>query len=185
MKQTELHELFSCFREQCIWLRCCYNTYINIFESGDNIKEVLKNSAPIFFHDLNIILVEYIILQICKISDPAESWGHKNLTSDGMNIALKEKGLMTEEIENISSELKHYRDLIKESRNKLISHLDRRTVLNDVTMGENSKEEVENFFESLQLYFDAVGIAIGIEPLDFRSTAGPGDALDLVKKLKG
>ena len=92
---------------------------------------------------------------------------------------------MTEEIENISSELKHYRDLIKESRNKLISHLDRRTVLNDVTMGEHSKEEVENFFESLQLYFDAVGIAIGIEPLDFRSTAGPGDALDLVKKLKG
>lgn len=185
MKQTELQEFFSSFREQCIWLRCCYNTYLALYESGDCIKEVLQASAPAFFHELNTILIEYVLLQICKITDPAESGGHKNLTFEGVNTALEENGLMSKEIADFSSGLSRYRDLVKDSRNKLISHLDRQTVLNGLTMGEHSEEEVTSFFECLQRYVDAVGIAVGIGPLDFRSTAGSGDALDLIKTLKG
>ena len=126
MKQTELQEFFSSFREQCIWLRCCYNTYLALYESGDCIKEVLQASAPEFFHELNTILIEYVLLQICKITDPAESRGHKNLTFEGVNTALEENGLMSKEIADFSSGVSRYRDLVKDSRNKLISHLDSR-----------------------------------------------------------
>ncbi len=92
---------------------------------------------------------------------------------------------MTQEIAEFSSGLSRYRDLVKDSRNKLISHLDKETVLSGLTIGEHSEEEVTNFFECLQGYVDAVGNAVGVGPLDFRSSARPGDALDLIKALKG
>ena len=166
-------------------MRCCYNTYVALYESGDCVHGVLQASAANFFHDLNPILIEYVLLQICKITDPAETGGHKNLTFEGVNAVLEENGLMTQEIANFSSGLSRYRDLVKDSRNKLISHLDRDAVLNGLAIGEHSEEEVANFFECLQGYVDAVGIAVDVGPLDFRSTSGPGDALDLIKMLKG
>ena len=183
MKQTELQEFFSCFREQCIWLRCCYNTYLALYESGDCIKEVLQASAPVFFHELNKILIEYVLLQICKITDPAERGGHKNLTFEGVNTALEENGLMSKEIADFSSGLSRYRDLVKDSRNKLISHLDRESVLKGLPIGEHPEEEVTAFFESLQGYVDAVGNAVGVGPLDFQTTAGAGDVVDLIRTL--
>ena len=185
MKQTELKELFLAFRDQCIWLRCCYNTYLALYESDDCTKKVLQASAPVYFGDLNKILIEYVLLQICKITDPAESAGHKNLTFEGVNKVLGEDGLMTNEIAGFSCGLSHYRELVKESRNKLISHLDRESVLNGLPIGEHPEEKVTAFFESLQGYVDAVGNAVGVGPLDFRTAAGPGDVLDLIRTLSG
>jgi hypothetical protein len=83
-----------------------------------------------------------------------------------------------------SQGLAHYRNLIKDSRNKLLSHLDKESVLMGQPIGEHAKDEVTAFFQSLYGYVDAVGNAVGIGPLDFRTTVGPGDVLDLVKVLK-
>ena len=185
MKQNELQKLFLSFRDQCIWMRCCYNTYSELYESGDRTKEVLQASAPRFFQDLNAILIEYVLLQICKITDPAESAGRKNLTFEHVNTALRDNHRMTDEIARFSCGLSRYRKLVKDSRNKLISHLDRESVLNGLPIGEHPEKEVTAFFESLQGYVDAVGNAVGVGPLDFRTTAGPGDVLDLIKTLSG
>ncbi len=183
MKQTELEELFLGFREQCIWLRCCYNTYSALYESGERTKEVLQASAPIFFRDLNEILIEYVLLQICKIMDPAEIAGRKNLTFEHVNTALQDNHLMTDEIARFSCGLSRYRKLVKDGRNRLIAHLDKESVLNGLPIGEHPEEEVTAFFESLQGYVDAVGNAVGVGPLDFRTTAGAGDVVDLIRTL--
>ena len=185
MTTSELEKIFVAFREQCIWLRRCYDMYCALYESNDRTKKILTASALWFFHELNIILTEYFPLQVCKITDPAETAaGRKNLTVDGLNIELRERGLMTEEISEYSASLSRYRELVKEPRNKIIGHLDLETVLNDVPIGGHKKEDVIEFFENLQGYCNAVGIAVGVGPSDFRTTSGPGDALDLIKVLK-
>ena len=43
---------------------------------------------------------------------------------------------------------------------------------------------MDEFFENLQSYFDVAGVAVGVGPLDFRSSPGPGDVLDLIHTLK-
>lgn len=184
MEQTDLQKLFLAFREQCIWLQCCYNTYSALYESGDETEKVLRDSASIFFKELNAILIEYILLQICKITDPDESQGRKNLTFERVNAALRDAYRMTNEIAHFARGLSRYRELVKEGRNKLISHLDEEAVLKGLPIGEHPKEETTAFFECLYGYVDAVGNAVGVGPLDFQTTAGPGDALDLVKTLK-
>ena len=185
MNSTTLQALFLAFREQCIWLRSCYNTYLSLYESDERTTKALNDSAHLFFQDLNRILIEYVLLQVCKITDPAETAGHKNLTFEGLNAELCNDGLMTQEIADLSAGLSHYRDLVKDARNKLLGHLDRETILNDLPIGEHAEQEVTEFFSCLQGYVDAVGNAVGVGPLDFRATPGSGDVLDLIWVLKG
>ena len=184
MKLAELKKLFLAFREQCIWLRCCYNTYSALYESGDDTKKLLMDTAKIFFGDLNTILTEYVLLQVCKITDPAENLGRKNLTVARVNAGLQDAGKMTDEIVRLTEGLLCYRKLVKDSRNKVIAHVDEETVLNGFPVGEHAQEEVSAFFENLQGYVDAVGNAVSVGPLDFRATSGAGDVLDLIKTIK-
>ena len=185
MEQIDIRQLFLAFRSQCIQLRTCYNTYTALYESGETVKIIMNSSAPVFFQDLNGILIEYIMLQVCKITDPAKTGGKPNLTCLAVNASLEKTGLMTDEITSHSRGIMEYRKLVKDARNKLISHADLNTVLSGLTLGEHSKEDVEKFFECLQGYTDAVGNTIGVGPLDFRVTAGSGDVLDLIKILRG
>ena len=170
MSTSELEKLFVNFREQCVWLRICYNTYHALYESGACTEKTLRDSAPWFFDDLNTILIEYVRIQICKITDPAEIGCRKNLTVESLNAKLRKRNLMTKEISDLSDNLLYYRSLIKEARNKLHSHLDLETVLNDESIAGHSKEEKNKFFSDLQDYNDAVGNAIGVGPLDFSAS---------------
>jgi hypothetical protein len=189
MTQDEIQRVFLAFREECIWLRICYNTYKALYESGQEILDAISETAPIFFYDLNIILTDYVILQICKITDPPETIIKKcrrpNLTVQYLNHLLEGGDLLTNEIRRYSENLHTYREKVKAARNRLIAHLDANAVMNGKPIGEHEKEDVEKFFDSLQEYADAVGNAVGVGPLDFRTIPGRGDAIDLIRKLRG
>ena len=182
----EPKKTFESFREQCIWLRCCFNTFRSLYESNDETSTALRLTAWRFFEDLNEILREYIILQICKLTDPAQDGRgrHTNLSVDGVNAVLCKNKLMTPEIRGYASELLRYREFVKESRNKIIGHLDRKTIVEGLPIGEHPAEEVFRFFDNLQKYTDAVGWVVGVGPLDYQAVPGKGDVLDLIKTLK-
>lgn len=184
MDSNELQETFLAFREQCIWLQTCFNTYYALYESGDETLRVLSETAPLFFHDLNHILIEYCILQICRLTDSARTFGRDNLTVNHINELLAAKNILTSEISTATAGLVHYRSLIKDSRNWIISHADKLTLLDRNPIGEHAPEEVTGFFKNLYCYIDAVGNSIGVGPLDFSNTSGAGDALDLLRYLK-
>lgn len=183
MATHDLEETFLAFREQCIWLQTCFNIYTALFEADEKTTTVLASTAPLFFHDLNLILVEYCLLQVCRLTDPPKSSKKDNLTVRHINFLLQNEGLLTSEISGATNGLAHYRSLIIDSRNWIISHADKRTLLNDLPIGEHTKADASAFFESLYQYVDSVGTAIGVGPLDFRTTSGSGDALDLIRQL--
>ena len=101
-----------------------------------------------------------------------------------MNAELCNSGLMTTDIDGYAAELLRYREYVKDARNKIISHLDRKTIIAGLPIGEHPEEEVPRFFDNLQRYADAVGDAVGVGPSDFQSVRGKGDVLDLIKVLK-
>ena len=183
MTTPHLQQTFLTFREQCIWLQTCYDMHKALFESGESTTNTLSSAAPLFFHDLNLILVEYCLLQVCRITDPPKSLGKDNLTVKHINSLLQAEGLLTSEISAASDGLARYRGLISDSRNWVISHADKRTLLDGLPIGAHTQADVSAFFESLYQYVDSVGTAVGVGPLDFRTTSGAGDALDLVRKL--
>jgi AbiU2 len=178
-------DVFKRFREECIWLQSCYNTYKALYVGPHAVRgDLLWATAPIFFYDLSVILVDYIYLLIGRVTDPATTRGQANLTVAAIDTMLAEAGLITDAIKNCSTGMHRYRELIKPARDKLIAHLDRDTVLAAKTLGEHSPEEARGFFDNLHRYIDEVGIAIGVGPLDISGTGASGDALDLLKVLR-
>src|SRR5207244_10164704 len=98
MKTTKLQEAFLAFREQCIWLQTCFNIYTALYESGGHSSRVMSATAPLFFHDLNHILVEYWLLQVCRLTDPPRTSSRDNLTVKHINDLLAAEDKLTPEI---------------------------------------------------------------------------------------
>jgi len=184
MNLNNLQETFIAFREQCIWLQTCFDTYTALYESGEDTENLMLATAPHFFHDLNLILIEYCFLQICKLTDPARSLKRDNLTVKHISELLEKEKKLTRKISQASDGIASYRDLIVDSRNKIISHADKDVMLKDGTLGEHQRDDVTQFFKCLYSYVDEVGNALGVGPLDFRSTYGSGDVFDLIRYLK-
>ncbi|RCK18713.1 hypothetical protein TH8_21720 [Thalassospira profundimaris] len=180
----QLSTEFKAFRIECIWLKQCHFTFNQMFESDQETAQLLHETAPLFFHDLNHILIEYIFLQVCKITDPAKAGKRSNLTLPFLNQQLENQNLLTEEIKRYSDEILRYRSLVQTARNRLVSHLDMKSVLAAESLGLHSSEDVVCFFECLQKYCDAVGRIVGVGPLDFSHPGCSGDVLDLISKLK-
>jgi hypothetical protein len=183
VKDPTLGDIFEKFRNRCVELQICYSMYRHLFEADEDVSDILRRTAMVFFHDLNRILIEQIYLHISRITDPARSGKRENLSVANINEMLERAGLMTGNVDHLSKQLMRYRDIIKEVRNKIIAHLDKQTVVNNLKIGVHAAEEVTAFFENLYEYCDEVGLATGKGPLDFRTVAGPGDVLDLINAL--
>jgi hypothetical protein len=97
---------------------------------------------------------------------------------------LQTQKLLSFDISKVTQGIVSYRKMIIDSRNKIISHADKDTLLQGSPLGEHQKEDIVKFFQCLYRYVDEVGNAVGVGPLDFRSTYGSGDVLDLIRHLK-
>ena len=184
MPSSHIVESFLALRQECIWVRSCFNTFCTLFESGNETLTVLEQAAPAFFRDINLILLEHFTLQVCRITDPASSSGRENLTVKNLNLALEKEGLLSPEIDETSERIHKYRSLVVDARNKIVSHADKTKILSRTESDPHAKSDVEDFFAALYSYVDLVGGALGVGPLDFTYTGSEGDAEALVACLE-
>jgi hypothetical protein len=126
----------------------------------------MSRVANIFFGDLSSMLRENIILQVCKITDPAkDAYGNDNLTIDfllqhfvGSNSEPSERSSLALEVEpatmqrltELNNKLQDFRRKILPARNKLISHLDRETIRTGAPLGGVPDSEWNEFWSNLQ-----------------------------------
>lgn len=183
MSIRALQEDFVKFRESCIWLRNCYNTFNVLYAEADN-ADSLQRTALTFFTDLNTILQEYFFLQVRRITDAAETRGRANLTVARINAGLQEFSIITDSILALSNRLHHYRATTADIANRAVAHNDHATAFQEGLVGAHGEGELENFMEAVQAYTDEVGIALNLGPLDYRMQGCAGDVRDLVRALQ-
>ncbi len=175
---------FVAFRDECIWLRTCYDTFHALFGGNEETERVLKRTAQMFFTDLNVMMVEYWFIVASRITDPSRTMGRANLSVRNLLEVLREHDACTLEIEAMATALQDYRNLIQEARNRLVAHADRAAFLSKALLGEHQEAALLKFLRDLQSFNDLLGEAVGEGPLDFSVTSGPGDAYDLIRVLK-
>ena len=177
-------EVFNTFRVESVWLRSIYDTTQALFSSGTDITDLLQRCAAHFFADLNHILIEYWVLVVARITDPAKTMGRENVTAKLILEMLDKLGLLTAEIQSESDGLHRYRAILNDARNRVVSHADKETFLNPALLGIHAPHDIIEFLAHLQKFNDLVGEALEEGPLDFQSTYGPGDVFDLLRVLK-
>lgn len=185
MVAEKLKNDFESLREHCVVIRRNYNTYNDLFFSGND--ELLIKSASTFFNDIAEILHRDWILQVCKLMDPASTKRKgqvlENISIELINSQLEEHGLLSDEISVVSEVLNKYGEKLVPARHKRLAHFDREHHEKAIRLGETTEQELEGFLINLQKYCDLVGNSIGLGPLDFSSSGYPGDVQDLINVL--
>jgi len=114
------------FVDHCVTLRAFWAHYQTLFEGSDLKRELLQSTAHKFFRDLNLMLIEHLILQICKLTDPECTMGKRNLTVQFLinNADFSASPRELAKLTKIAARIDAFRKRILPARNKLISHLD-------------------------------------------------------------
>jgi hypothetical protein len=177
------------FSDHCVFTRSIYLHAKYLFESSTvEDKALMERTASVFFSDLNRLLIEYVILQVCKITDPAQD-RRKN---DNQSIAflLQHYDLTcdpaaSKQLNELHARLQAFRDKLRPARDKLISHSDRQSILAGSPLGAATDQEWAQFWLDLQEVVRIIHqIVVGGPPFYLNGVTGLSDAGGLLKALR-
>lgn len=147
----------------------------------------MERAAPTFFGDLNRMFVEYMILQVCKITDPAQDI-RKN---DNHTIAFLMKHYdfssdptTRQRLNQLGGRLQAFRQMLLPARNKLISHSDRQAVLAGQSLGDAPQSEWDEFWLNLQSVVCIIYEKVLGTPFQINGVVMLSDAHGLIRALK-
>lgn len=171
------------FCEDCVWARAIRTHFAQLFEAGEKRRELLQETANTFFHDLNIALLEYVLLQQYKLVDePSAGSGKENLTTNYL-LSLDWSDETHAQLQAENESLLTFREKIAGARSKLIAHIDLRARLDVVGLGSFVQADELAFWSALQRFVDAAhDEAIG-GPLEIDPSMPDGDAASLSHRL--
>ncbi len=191
------------FCDCCVAMRSLWEHRSALFEGPASRRDLLRQVAPGFFRDLDHLLIEHLILQICKITDPEESSrGEQNLTLEFLvnHADFTEAPETIVTLRQLRAQMQAFREKIVPARNKLIGHLDRTSVLRPGTVGQGmggagmggaalggaSGADWRHFWLNLQDFLHILHKRF-IDPaggFHLNDIAGPSDAEGLVTALR-
>jgi hypothetical protein len=171
------------FCEQCSWLCQVFDEYSVLYRSGDLRQDLLREVAQQFFRDLNHIFVEYILLNMCKLIDPARSRGNDNLTIEQILELVGPDVSKQLELDRLSAQIHRIKPYVGPARNKIIAHSDKDTLLSGEILGAFPKDVGDAFWDGLEQFVKAIYRHYFHEPFILRPLKQHG-ARQLLNYLK-
>jgi hypothetical protein len=169
----------------CEDARMCYMHYRALFEPDDH-RTVFDATAPIFFRDISLILKKYLILEVCKLGDPACQHGNVNLSIDFFIKCFDFSTAPTEfdQLKHRATKLRPFIRKLKPARNKLLSHSDRLIITSETRgLGGADTDEWDCFWLDLEAFVEVLCKQYLGGPRPFRDGAY-ADARILVEALQ-
>lgn len=166
-----------------------WSRFIDLYGKSQRRIELLQETAPVFFADLQDTYLNAVILGIVRLLDSPETFGEENLVLERLVMASEKVG-DGDLANNLSDQLRKLRnhcENLEAWRHKRIGHLDR-----EVAYGEADSEDIptsiprdtfeqtfsliEEFMNTIERYYG--GGQIRFDPIT------TGDANALVANLK-
>jgi putative transcriptional regulator len=176
------------FANACVYARSLYMHYKAIFEDTALGENPLKNLSPYFFGDLSWMFREYIILQVCKLTDPAvDGRGNENLTVKFLtaNADFSNDAASAVELRARAGNIEQFRSRLKPARDKFISHSDRKSVLDGRSLGGAPTDAWVDFWLDLQVFVKLLWKRyVGDDSMYICAVAGVSDAVVIIQALR-
>ena len=129
---SDLLSAFEAIEDDVLWLHAKWKIYRQLFAKSERRINLLNDFAPDFFQVVHDSVLYDIFLTISRLTDPAETWGKKNLTFQRLIRMLEADGRQ-ELVNKLTPVLKTAEkkcEAIRPWRNKWIAHKDFGTVCN-------------------------------------------------------
>lgn len=160
----------KCFCELCNWAYECWVTHKRLFEENMKTEETIAR-AKYFTSRLSVITQEYLLLQICKLHDPAIQKSTVNITIDYI-VRFGDWGADTNKINQHVLRLAALFDKLKSARNKVLAHNDLEAIMGEVALGGFPEGLDDEYFAALQELVNAVHEKWLGGPYPFNDLAG-------------
>lgn len=158
------------FCELCNWAYECWLTHKRLFDENNHTEKTI-GKAKYFTTRLSIVTQEYVLLQICKLHDPAIQKNSLNITIDYIS-RFGEWGADAERIQKIVVRLTTLFEKIKSARNKVLCHNDLEALMDSAALGEFPKGLDDEYFSALQELVNEVNGKWFDGPYPFNDLAG-------------
>jgi hypothetical protein len=88
-----LGEIHHWLHDELAWLHIKWSNFHRLYATSHEQLDLLNAAAPAFFHQLQRMIWEDVLLHLCRLTDPPETMGHANLTISRIPDAIPDPGL--------------------------------------------------------------------------------------------
>ena len=129
---TEHRELLTAIEREFIQLGYRWAMFCQLFDSGQDNVDLLNKSGSKVFQLFQKLLIDDLMMSLCRLSDPPKSMGYENASLRNLAEKLAEQ-LSPESKTKINekfTELEQHLEKVTILRNKALSHTDLTHALN-------------------------------------------------------
>jgi hypothetical protein len=171
------------FCKICNWAYESWTTRQTIFDNNPNRDQLEKSLGSESLSRISTITQEYVLFQIIKLHDPAVQKGDINLTFE---YIINYGGWDQETVlilNDLFSKLDKLAQYIRPARNKILSHNDLKSILDDVPLGVFPQGKDIEYFRILQEFVNVVHDKSVGDPYVFNDLA-KSDAQDFLETIQ-
>ena len=134
------------FSDHCVYIRSVYLWMLRLFRDSDDAEcALMKATAPLFFDDLFMVFREFMVIAVCRITDPAKMGRNENFTVEMFVNSFSSDAATFKQLDELHQRMKPFVEKIRPARNKLGAHTDRATVASGELLGAASWGEWGSF----------------------------------------
>jgi hypothetical protein len=128
----ELAEVYNALDHVIVWLFCRWNIFHQVFGTSEERINLLNESAPAFFRVCQDAILADIRMELCRLTDPAETCRKPNLTLQRLVdlIDPAQYPLLAAEARRLLQDVQKRCSSFREWRNCRGAHRDLDTALN-------------------------------------------------------
>jgi hypothetical protein len=142
-----------CVLSERVWMD--HDLYCSLRETDARDLQLYDRIAPLFFRDVNDILIDHLFVAFVKLTDPAHTGKHANLTANFIVEELDWPDEVRAKLSDANAKLMDFRKTIEGARNKRLAHVDLAAQLNQLTaLGGFAAGADRKFLEDLQAFVD-------------------------------
>lgn len=152
--------IYDELRSEITWLHGRWLTYCELFEESPRRIDLLNESAGTFFCIIRGVLLDEVQVCLSKLTDPASSGKHKNLSLEQLQSKLVKygDGTLVKECREILDKTHIQCQVFRVRRHKELAHLDLLTALKQLPqpLPGISRQMIEDALQSIRDYMNAI-----------------------------
>lgn len=174
--------LIENFRDHVHHILILHHEYCALQEYFDNNPQMYNESGN-FFDNMARSMRFHLLLDFAKVIDRAQSFGHDNLSVDYIIENVNWPDEIRSKLVELNKKMKSFRKQIIDARNKVLSHNDVQTFLNNKVHGQFPKQDGEDFLQNLKTFTEIANTTCFDSPFNPILTF-PGDVHEFCKILE-
>jgi hypothetical protein len=164
------------FCRACNWAHETWSVHRG-FQDNLPADGELRRKHGYFLNRLSLMTQEYVLLQVCKLHDPAVQGRNVNISIDLIVKTGRWDDNRLAELQRMASELGKLYLHLAPARRKVLAHNDRDVAVAEQAMGDFPSGMDQEYFVTLQTFVDLVHDSVVGGPFPFSSFARVDTAL--------